>query len=56
MEKSMPIRVTPYTHQTEAYNFACRLFGLDGGGDEDDDHMRELQQKNPTETKSNKEI
>ena len=29
----MPIRATPYKHQTEAYNLACRLFGLDGGGD-----------------------
>ena len=31
MEKSMPIRATPYAHQTEAYDIACRLFGLDGG-------------------------
>ena len=27
----MPIRAKPYAHQTEAYQFACRLFGLDGG-------------------------
>jgi len=31
MFMEMPIRAKPYTHQAEAYHFACRLFGLDGG-------------------------
>ena len=29
----MPIRAKPYAHQIEAYNLACRLFGLVEGGD-----------------------
>lgn len=29
----MPIKATPYRHQIEAFNFACRLFGLLRGGD-----------------------
>jgi len=33
MNQSMPIRAAPYKHQREAFDFACRLFGLTGGGD-----------------------
>ena len=33
MNENLPIRAKPYAHQVEAYRFACRLFGLDGGGD-----------------------
>jgi len=29
---TMPIRAKPYQHQVRAYEFACRLFGLEGGG------------------------
>lgn len=29
----MPIKATPYQHQTQAFNFACGLFGLARGGD-----------------------
>ena len=32
----MPIKATPYQHQREAFELACRLFGLAGspeGGD-----------------------
>ncbi len=25
---NMPIKVTPYRHQQEAFHFVCRLFGL----------------------------
>lgn len=28
---AMPIRAKPYAHQQRAYDFACRLFGLEGG-------------------------
>lgn len=28
---AMPIRAKPYAHQQRAYNFACRLFGLEDG-------------------------
>ena len=28
---AMPIRAKPYTHQQRAYDFACRLFGLEDG-------------------------
>jgi len=28
---ALPIKAKPYTHQAEAYHFACMLFGLDGG-------------------------
>jgi len=31
MNASLPIRAKPYTHQAQAYHFACRLFGLNGG-------------------------
>jgi hypothetical protein len=31
--EALPIKVKPYTHQAEAYHFACRLFGLANGGD-----------------------
>ena len=31
----MPIKATPYRHQTEAFNFVCGLFGLLPGGDRD---------------------
>jgi hypothetical protein len=34
-EKRMPVRGTPYRHQTEAFNFVCRLFGLRQGGDDE---------------------
>jgi len=27
----MPIKARPYQHQQDAFIFACRLFGLDGG-------------------------
>jgi hypothetical protein len=27
----MPIKATPYRHQQEAFDFACGLFGLEGG-------------------------
>jgi len=30
MSNLMPIRAAPYRHQREAYELACRLFGLDG--------------------------
>ena len=29
--KKFPIKVTPFAHQRKAYEFACRLFGLEGG-------------------------
>jgi len=33
----MPIKVKPYTHQVDAFNFVCGLFGLvSTGGDSDD--------------------
>jgi len=28
----MPIKAKPYSHQVEAFNFVCRLFGLVKGG------------------------
>jgi len=28
MDKKMPVRAQPYRHQQEAFDFACRLFGL----------------------------
>ena len=28
----LPVKVTPYGHQRDAYRFACWLFGLDGEG------------------------
>lgn len=43
----MPIRASPYQHQREAFAFACRLFGLTEGGDEDGkstDTMRLVQE------------
>ena len=30
---TMPVKVTPYRHQQEAFEFACHLFGLPWGGD-----------------------
>jgi hypothetical protein len=27
----LPIKVTPYRHQVEAFGFVCELFGLAGG-------------------------
>lgn len=27
----MPVRVQPFEHQVRAFEFACRLFGLNGG-------------------------
>lgn len=30
----LPIKATPYQHQIQAYQFACRLFGLPEGGDD----------------------
>ena len=33
MQKSMPIKVKPYKHQREAYDFALRLFGVSEGGE-----------------------
>lgn len=33
-EKGMPVKGTPYRHQAEAFSFACRLFGLQQGGDD----------------------
>jgi hypothetical protein len=30
---TMPIRAKPYTHQQEAFDLACRLFGVGVGGD-----------------------
>ena len=32
-ELPMPIKVTPFQHQRDAFDFACGLFGLAGGGD-----------------------
>ena len=31
----MPIRAAPYQHQKAAFEFACGLFGLTEGGDDD---------------------
>jgi hypothetical protein len=31
--QNLPIKATPYKHQKEAYEFACRLFGVAEGGD-----------------------
>jgi len=31
MNHNMPIRAAPYQHQRDAYYFALRLFGLEGG-------------------------
>lgn len=31
----MPVKATPYQHQREAFAFACRMFGLCEGGEED---------------------
>jgi len=33
MQETLPIRAKLYAHQAEAYHFACRLFGVDDGGD-----------------------
>ena len=52
----MPIRAKPYAHQIEAYNLACRLFGLVEGGDDDDTNMRDMQETDSPEAKPNKEI
>ncbi|MEN6563111.1 MAG: hypothetical protein ABFD11_06140 [Christensenella sp.] len=30
----MPIKAHPYEHQWQAFEFACRLFGLNQGGDD----------------------
>ena len=30
----MPIKAHPYEHQRRAFEFACRLFGLNQGGDD----------------------
>ena len=30
----MPIRASPYKHQIEAFNFALKVFGVEGGNDE----------------------
>ena len=46
---TMPIKASPYQHQREAYELACRLFGLGKGGGDDDDKMRDLQQKDSKE-------
>ncbi|MEA4938588.1 MAG: hypothetical protein VB091_03260 [Christensenella sp.] len=29
----MPVKAHPYEHQRQAFEFACRLFGLIQGGD-----------------------
>jgi hypothetical protein len=33
MQNLMPVRVKPYAHQVEAFNFTCALFGVAEGGD-----------------------
>ena len=33
MDFLMPIRAKPYLHQREAFEYACRLCGLNQGGD-----------------------
>ena len=34
MTNRMPVKAHPYDHQQKAYEFACRLFGLNQGGDD----------------------
>lgn len=31
---TMPIKATPYQHQIKGFNFACRLMGIEKGGDD----------------------
>jgi len=28
----MPVKAEPFEHQVRAFEFACRLFGTEGGG------------------------
>lgn len=32
----MPIKVEPFIHQIKAFEFACNMFGIAGGGINDD--------------------
>ncbi|SDN06750.1 hypothetical protein [Acetanaerobacterium elongatum] len=32
-QPDMPVKARPYRHQQEAFDFACKLFGLPVGGD-----------------------
>ena len=48
METKMPIRAAPFKHQQQAFEFCCRLFGLaEGGEDDDQSKMRDLQKEVP---------
>lgn len=39
----MPIKVKPYAHQINAFNFVCKMFGLvPTGGDSDDESHSEM--------------
>lgn len=51
----MPIKATPYKHQRDAFELACRLFGLRGGGEEDDGEVPDVRAINPAETKPSSE-
>ena len=52
---SMPIRAAPYAHQQEAFDFACRLFGLTEGGDADENEVWNLQQTDMAKAEPAKE-
>lgn len=36
----MPIKAKPYKHQSAAFEFVCRLFGLTEGGDANEPHQK----------------
>lgn len=49
----MPIKVNPYRHQREAFEFACSLFGLteEGGENSGENELRPLRKAAGTQEK-----
>jgi len=37
----LPIKVKPYHHQTEAYKFICKQFGLSVGDKQEDSKLKQ---------------
>ena len=52
----MPVKGQPYRHQQEAFEFACRLFGLMEGGGGDAHDLRDVRKADRAETEPDKKM
>jgi len=51
----MPLKIKPYKHQQEAFEFACRLFGLVESGDDNNNNLHNMRKNDLSKTLSNQE-